>query len=241
MWVGTSTDIHDQKLLDERKNEFISIASHELKTPVTSLKGYTQVLNVLLKRNDTSKLVSTMGKMDTQLDRLTDLINDLLDVSRIESGKLQLTKKEFSFDELVDEVLEEMQLISHKHRIQKTGKTGMKIQSDPDRLEQVMINLISNAIKYSPNADKVQIKTELNHKDIVFAVKDYGIGIPRDKQDKIFDRFFRVNGQNTETFPGMGLGLYISAEIIKRLGGKIWFESKQGKGSTFYFTVPLKA
>jgi two-component system, chemotaxis family, CheB/CheR fusion protein len=238
-WVGTSTDIHEQKMLDERKNEFISIASHELKTPVTSLKGYAQVLNVLLSRNDTTKFATTVQKMNTQLNRLTDLINDLLDVSRIESGKLQFTKRTFAFDEFMDGVIDEMQLISHKHTILKHGKINKDITTDKDRLEQVMINLISNAIKYSPNADKVFVKAKMNHKEVIVSVQDFGIGIPKEKQDKVFARFFRVNGKNTETYPGMGLGLYISSEIIKRLGGRIWFESKEGTGSTFYFTVPL--
>lgn len=237
MWVGTSTDIHEQKMLDARKNEFISIASHELKTPVTSLKGYGQVLQMLL--NGDTRKQDIIKKMDNQLNKLTDLINDLLDVSKIESGKLQLSLEKFSFDDLVDEVVEAVQFISPKHKIEKHGRADKEIFADKERVSQVITNLLTNAAKYSPNSNKIIAKTELKDGCIQFSVKDYGLGIPPDKQTKIFKRFYRVNGSDGITYPGLGLGLYISSEIINRLNGKIWFKSREKEGSTFYINLPL--
>lgn len=236
---GVTLDITEQKILERQKDDFISIASHELKTPVTSLKAYTQVLQVILAKKGDDLAVEHLSKMNKQLDKLTDLIGDLLDVTKIEAGKIQFKREYFDFAKLVHEVAESMQLITQKHTLVVHGSVSQRIYGDRDRIGQVITNLISNAIKYSPRAGKIIISYRMKQNSIELSVQDFGLGIPKKKKEMVFERFFRVSGPNTQTFPGLGLGLYISSEIIKRQGGEIWVESVRGKGSTFYFSLPL--
>jgi two-component system CheB/CheR fusion protein len=237
--VVSHTNITDRVLLERQKDEFISIASHELKTPVTSLKAYAQVMQTIYKKNGDNQATTFLAKIDGQLNRLTDLINDLLDVSKIEAGKLQLKKETFDFDALVDETVESMQLITNKHTIQRIGRTDKIVISDRERIGQVLTNFLANAIKYSPRANKVIVTTEVRNHEVYVSVQDFGIGIPQDKQQHIFNRFFRADNVDSSAYPGLGLGLYISAEIIRRLGGTIGFSSSEGEGSTFYFSLPI--
>lgn len=239
-WIGTNTDIDDQKKALEQKDEFISIASHELKTPVTSLKGFTQILQMKFEKEDNNHAVDLLGKMDKQVDKLTKLIIDLLDATKIENGQLQFTLEDFDFDNLVTEVLEEMKRTTVTHEIIIETTTGKIVNGDRNRIGQVITNFISNAIKYSPGQNKIILSTGVKDNNVTLSVQDFGIGISDDKQAKIFERFFRVTGGAHETYPGLGLGLFISAEIIKRHKGTISLKSTQGKGSTFSFTLPLK-
>lgn len=216
------------------------MATHELKTPVTSIKAYAQVLKkVFAKRADPS-LAQYLEKMDMQLNKLSNLISDLLDVSKLQSGQLYFNKENFNFNELVLEVVEEMQRTTEKHKLIAKIPQNAMVSADRDRLGQVITNFISNAIKYSPQADKIIIKTELKDGEVQLGVKDFGVGIPKESQPQIFEKFYRVEGRKQETFPGMGLGLYICSEIIRRQRGNIWVESELGQGSTFYFSLPLK-
>ncbi len=234
---------HFSKLKEEqgkRKNEFIGMASHELKTPVTSVKAYAQVLQNRFTKAGDSQSATLLKKMDGQLDKLTNLIGDLLDATKIETGKLQFQKRLFDFKELVTEVVEEMQRTTNKHIIITKLGVSENIYGDRDRIGQVIVNLLANAIKYSPNADEIIVKTEDLKNEIMLSIQDFGVGISRGAQSKVFDQFFRVTDKNEKIFPGMGLGLYVSAEIIKRHQGQIWVESEKGKGSTFYFTLPVK-
>lgn len=241
--VGASKiarDITQEKYLQRQKDEFLGIASHELKTPVTSIKSYAQVLKHRFTKEGNQNAAQLLGKLDAQIDKLTNLIGDLLDITKIESGKMQFNNKHFLFDELVDEVVEELQRTTDKHILIKKGKTDKTIYADRERISQVLNNLISNAIKYSPYANEIHILSSADHENIKLCVQDFGIGIPRDKKDKVFERFFRASGPGKETYPGLGLGLYISSEIVKRSNGRIWVESIEGKGSTFCFILPLK-
>ncbi|CAD7800474.1 Signal-transduction histidine kinase senX3 [Chryseobacterium aquaeductus] len=236
-WIGTFTDIDDFKQLQTQKDNFLGIASHELKTPLTSLKIYTQFIEKnLIKQNDL-KNAKVAKKMDDQIDLLTVLISDLLDVTKIQNGKIQLNESEFDFDKLAEETVAEQQMNS-RHKITLNTSHIGKIYADRHRIYQVMSNLISNAIKYSPDADEVVVSTELKDNTVEFSVKDFGIGIPADKQKKVFEQYYRVSGSKEHTFPGLGLGLYISSEIIKRSGGRIFVLSEEGKGSNFCFQVP---
>lgn len=231
-------DITERRQLELRKDDFIGIASHELKTPLTTIKALTQILQKKsLKTNDeeTSRFLS---KMDVQLDKLTYLINDLLDISKIQTGKLGLKVEPFDITDLIQETVEEIQRISDKKIIVR-GITHKEILGDRDRIYQVIVNLLTNAIKYSPNHSTITVDIENNKKEVIVSVSDKGIGIPIENHDKVFERFFRVNGPKGETYPGLGVGLYISSEIIKRHSGKIWLRSKLGKGSTFYFSLPI--
>jgi len=239
-YIGACVDITEQKHMQQQKDDFIGIASHELKTPVTSIKAYTQVLERMLLKKGEAREAAMIGKMDAQLNRLTNLIGDLLDVTKINSGKLQFNDQDFDFNLHLDELLEDLQRTTTKHIIiKKFSPTGI-VYGDKERIGQVVTNLITNAIKYSPNADKIIVCTALENDEATLCVQDYGIGIPKANLDRVFEQFYRVSGEMQHTFPGLGLGLYISSEIIKREGGRIWVNSEQGKGSTFCFALPLK-
>lgn len=237
--TGAMVDITSEKNLERQKDEFLGIASHELKTPVTSVKAYTQVLNLRFRKAGDSASADLVNKMDGQLDKLTTLINDLLDVTKIESGKLLFHEEYFDVNELITEIIEETQRTTEKHKLIKKLTSSKTIWGDRDRIGQVLINLLTNAIKYSPKPHDVIIKTAIKKDVLTFSVQDFGMGIPKHKHKHIFDRFFRVQGDKHETYPGLGLGLYISYEIVKRHNGKLWFESAKGKGSTFYFSLPV--
>ncbi|MGV8879748.1 MAG: PAS domain S-box protein [Sphingobacteriaceae bacterium] len=239
-YIGACMDITEQKHLQKQKDDFIGIASHELKTPVTSIKAYTQILErIFLKKGDL-KEAAMIAKMDGQINRLTSLIECLLDVTKISSGKLQFNNRDFDFNLLVNEVIEDLQRTTEKKIIIESNKDIGIVYGDQERLGQVIINLISNAVKYSPYSGKIIVQSSLQAKIVTLSVQDFGIGISADNLKKVFERFYRVSGNMQHTFPGLGLGLYISAQIIKRGGGKLWVTSVEGKGSTFYFTIPAK-
>ena len=240
-WIGTNTDIDDQKKTLEQKDEFISIASHELKTPVTSLKGFTQILKLKFEKEENPQAVDLLSRMDKQVDKLTKLIVELLDATKIENGQLKFSKEDFDFNALVLETAEEMQRTTQKHTIKVELAPTKIICGDKDRIGQVIINLVSNAIKYSPNANEILITSSIENNSIKLCVRDFGIGIPEEKQANVFDRFFRVSGDKQDTFPGLGLGLFISSEIIKRHEGNLTVKSIPGEGATFCFILPLTA
>jgi PAS domain S-box-containing protein len=219
------------------RDEFMAIASHELKTPVTSVKAFTQVLQRRFARAGDDQSTALLGKMDAQINRLTALVGDLLDVTKVQGGRLQFNEAPFDFDTLVSEVVEEIQRTTTQHRIELLGESGCSVYGDKDRIGQVLTNILTNAIKYSPQADRIVVRRDVADTMLVLSVQDYGIGIAKERQQQIFERFYRVDGNGT--VPGIGLGLYISAEIIKRQGGTIWVESEQGSGSIFSFSLPV--
>jgi PAS domain S-box-containing protein len=237
--VNIFSDITARMELDQRKDEFIGMASHELKTPITSLKGYTQLLKRQLEKQGIAEPVAMLDRMETQLTRLTHLISDLLDVSKIQAGQLDYVKEPIDIDALVHTIADMMQQISTTHSITIHGASHTHIEGDSDRLGQVFINLINNAVKYSPQAKHVDIFITASQNTVTVSIRDYGIGIPQEHQQKIFDRFYRVADVHKKTFPGLGMGLYISSEIVKRHGGRLWVESAEGKGATFFISLPV--
>lgn len=237
-YLITLTNIHDQKLLDEKKDEFIGIASHELKTPLTSVKAYTQILQIILNKENNAEALVYVNKANTFIERLNSLISELLDITKIQHGKLQLKIASFHFNELITETVEFMQSASPSHTFNIHGKADNLINGDKERIQQVLINLFSNATKYSPEAKIVDIYISTSPGKLFVIVKDYGIGIPKSDCEKIFQRFYRVEDKSTK-FQGLGIGLFISHEIIKRHKGDLWAESELGKGSEFYLTLPL--
>ena len=239
-WFGTNTDVTEQRRLEQQKDDFISIAGHELKTPVTSAKAYTQLLALRFQKAGDARSAELLGKMDGQLNKLTKLIADLLDETKIEGGKLQLQLSTFDYGALVTEVVEEVQRTAMRHTLVCELAPSITITGDRERIGQVLTNLLTNAVKYSPRADRVVVRTAPGEGEIITSVCDFGIGIATEKQDKVFDRFFRIEGKEHETYPGLGLGLYICAEIVRRHHGRIWVESEEGQGSTFAFALPLE-
>ncbi len=238
-WFGTNTDIDEQKRLERQKDDFLGIASHELKTPVTSIKAYTQVLGAMLKAEGEDKKAGMVARMDAQINRLTALIGDLLDVTKINSGKLQFNRARFNFTDALNEAVDDLQPITQKHKLIKNFSEIGEIFADKDRVSQVITNLITNAIKYSPNSEEIIITTQKHENEVTVSVRDFGIGIAPDKKNRVFEQFYRVSGNKQHTFPGLGLGLYISSEIIKREGGRIWVNSVEGEGSDFCFALPI--
>ncbi|WP_442794471.1 PAS domain S-box protein [Pelobium manganitolerans] len=240
MWVGTSTNIQEIKALDEQKDYFISMASHELKTPITSIKGYTQLLSQKYKNSDDAFLNNALKVMHKQVETLTTLVVDLLDVSKIKTGSLQPRKAHFNLCNLINEVVAEITHIHPNNKINYVGQTGtLEIIADEEGIRQVLVNFLTNAVKYSPESLDVIIDLDVNDNEISVSVTDFGIGISHANQARIFERFFRVEGKNEKTFPGFGIGLYIAAEIIRKHNGNIGVRSEMGQGSTFYFTLPL--
>ena len=245
-YAGSVTDITDLKKSEARKDDFIKMASHELKTPITSIKGYVQLLQKIydeldLEKYQASRLTvkSSLNTISKQVSKLTRLVSELLDLTRIESGKLELQKTEFVLDDLLKETVSDMRHTTSQHRIVLRNDFMGNIFADKDRISQVLVNLLTNAIKYSPDADCIEIDVKENGNMINIKIKDYGIGIEEKDQKMIFQRFYRVEGKNEQTYPGFGIGLFIVDEIIQRHNGNISVESKKNAGSIFTVSLPL--
>ena len=237
--ITVYTDMTEQKELELRKDHFISMASHELKTPLTILSVYTQLLCERFAAEGRQDAVLLLSKMDDQITNLTKLVTDLLDISRMQAGQLELAQEAVDMDALVREVVENLQPIT-THRLLTEAAAQRYVTGDRDRLAQVLINLLTNAIKYSPHADTIIVKIMHTHDTLIVSVQDFGIGIPQNHHQKLFERFYRVLSQKDQTYPGLGIGLYIAYEIIQRHGGKMWVESAEGEGSTFFFSLPIR-
>ena len=235
-WIGTKTEIEEQKVAEQKKDEFIGIASHEMRTPLTTAKGYLDLL--LRSLNEDNLTFVYAAKAKQALQRLQVLITELLDASKIQNGQLNLNITSFDFNELLDETIENIQYSTKNHQIQKKGSGAQIISGDRDRLQQVLINLISNAVKYSPHADTLMVELKRQADKIEVAVQDFGVGICAQHLNKIFDRYYRVQEQALN-IQGLGVGLYISKNIVDRHNGTMWAESEPGKGSTFYFSLPV--
>lgn len=245
-YAGSVTDITDIRKMEERKDDFIKMASHELKTPITSINGYVQLLlNIYNDQKDeklqeSKPIVKTsLNTISKQVSKLTRLVSELLDLNRIESGKLELNKTSFELAELVQETVQDAHYTSHKHSI--TVHTNFKgnIIADRDRISQVLLNLFTNAIKYSPHESNIEVSIIGNDKNVSIKVKDKGIGINKKDQQMIFQRFYRVEGKSEQTYPGFGIGLFIASEIIQRHNGSISVESNINEGSIFTVILPI--
>jgi PAS domain S-box-containing protein len=232
---------------DKLKSDFIKMASHELKTPITSIKGYVQLLLTALRENEQEErklspllLRSSLISIEKQLNRLTRLMSELLDLSRIESGQLDLNVEEFSINELVIDVIQDVLHTSPSQQINLYHELNCRVQGDKDRIGQVVINLLTNAIKYSPGGEKIDVTIRRHETGQVgISITDYGIGIEQKFHEKIFERFYRAEGHEEQTYPGFGIGLFIARQIIQRHGGSIYVTSEKRKGSTFTFTLPM--
>lgn len=230
-------DITEQHNLRLQKEQFISVASHELKTPITSLKAMVQLMNRQLTAGAqiTEKLTKLGQDSDRQVNRLIHLVDDLLSSTKLEHGQLSLNKAEFIFSTLLDGCCSQIHL-NEKYHLTFKGDPNMRVFSDAHKIEQVLINLINNAIKYAPASQNINVQLEKIEGYAKISIIDQGNGIPAASIPMLFDRYYRVEQDNFS--PGLGLGLYISAEIIKRHGGQIGVESTIGQGSSFWFTIP---
>lgn len=231
-------DITEIRAAELRKDDFLSVSSHELKTPLTAIKGYIQTILRLLPSSIDPKIMAMVKKSAHQVERLQKIITSLLEMSRIQSGKLILEYEKVDLDTLIRNVIDDVSISRPTHLIEIEGTVKKPVYGDESQISQVLENLISNAIKYSPGASKININLSEVSNYAKVSITDYGFGISLDDQKMIFDRFFRVSTIQKH-FPGMGIGLYISAQIIKQHGGTLWVDSEPKHGATFSFTLPL--
>ena len=238
-FTGVLHDITLHKQDELRKNDFIAMVSHELKTPLTSMQGYVQLLALRAKNDENTFSMSKLEKVHSQVKKMTTLINGFLNTSSFEAGKIYLNEQTFEINDLLNEVVEEVTLITANHNFVVMPSPTVSVKADRDKIGQVINNFLTNAVKYSPKGKSIDISCKESNGNIQVSVKDQGIGIKPQDQEKLFDRYFRIESVQNQTISGFGLGLYLSAEIIHRHKGKVWVESEMGKGSTFYFSLPL--
>lgn len=236
---GVCIDITEQKQDEIRKNDFIAMVSHELKTPLTSLKGYMQLLTLKNRKNEDGFTLAALEKGNAQINKMTALINGFLNVSKLEGGKIHLDKQPFLLRDLVEEIVEEITMTTENHHIEVAAFPPVSVTADQEKIGQVINNFLSNAVKYSPKGKNITIACDKTANHVQLSIKDEGMGINEYDIDKLFDRFYRVNNKHAQNISGFGIGLYLCAEIIQRHNGKIWVESEIGKGSTFYFSLPV--
>lgn len=225
--------------LSRLKDEFLSIASHELRTPVTSIKGYTQLAKTLIREDDLATVEEYLDVALDQIDRMSRLILELLDVSRIETGRLEIRREPIDWIAFVKNLVQRHHTAVSDRRFHVSLPDGHStVVGDRDRLEQVLGNLLENAVKYSPDGSEIFVTVEERDDAVVTAVADRGMGIPPDELSQVFERFHRGRQVSSTNYGGLGLGLYITKQIVERHGGSIWVESKEGQGTTFYFSLP---
>ena len=237
-WAGTATDIQDQVKEMERKDEFISIASHELRTPLTSVKGYLQLIQSYKKEESPAMVKQYASKANIAINKLQHLINDLLDVSKIQAGRLDYALTAVNLSDVVKTCAENAGHVYPDNKFTLEEENGLLVFGNDERLEQVIMNLFSNAVKYSQQDKNVNIKISKYDNYARVSVTDHGIGLSDEEKERVFERFYRVEDR-AHISSGLGMGLYISAEIIRNHKGEIGVESELGKGATFYFDLPL--
>jgi PAS domain S-box-containing protein len=238
--VNVARDVTELKELDRLKDEFISVASHEMRTPLTVIKGYSQVLERRLQASgpEAAGALSMARQVLGQTERLATLTDRLLDVSRVQFGRLNLQKERTDLSSLVVEAVERIRVSADGHAISVSAGGPLLLEGDAGRLDQVIVNLISNAVKYSPEGTSIEVRLERRDGSAVLSVRDHGFGIPKERQGQIFQRFYRATTDERTT--GLGLGLYVSKGIVEAHGGEIWFESEEGKGTIFHVRLPVE-
>jgi len=237
-FTGVVMDITDQKEDELRKNDFIGMVSHELKTPLTSLNGYLQVLQRKADKNGDIASTRAFEQPLKQVRQMTTMINGFLNVSRFDSGKIHIEKSEFDLAGLMEEIQQEHLVLYSSHRVVFDLLEQLKVSADRAKIAQVLNNLISNAVKYSASGSEILVSSRVVGHVAQVKVSDQGIGIRPEDVERLFERYYRV--ENNSNISGFGIGLYLSAEIVERHGGRIWVESELGKGSNFYFELPLE-
>jgi hypothetical protein len=236
-FFGVITDITESKLQEQRKDDFLSIASHELKTPLTSLKSTLQLLDRMKKDFTAPMQVKLVEQANRSMEKISNLIDDLLQVNRLDIGQLALHKSTFKIADMLNKCCNHVR-VAGKHELVFQGDEQLKIYGDENRIDQVVVNLVNNAVKYAPGSKEIYLSVEEIPGYAKISVKDTGPGISADKIPFLFNRYYRAE-QSTKVYSGLGLGLYICAEIVKRHGGEIGVDTKPGAGSTFWFTLPL--
>ncbi|MEJ2879765.1 ATP-binding protein [Pedobacter sp. GR22-6] len=236
-FTGVVMDISAIKKEEQRKNDFIAIVSHELKTPLTSLNAHIQLLQRKNRGVGDSFTDGSLDMAGKQVKKMTAMINGFLDVSRLESGTILLKQTDFMLNDLIENAVAEVSMMHTSHTIQYQNKIQVPVRADYEKMGNVISNLLSNAIKYAPMNPNIEVSCEILNDVARVSVKDEGIGVGSKDIRRLFERFYRV--ETGSHISGFGIGLYLSAEIIEKHHGRIWAESEQGKGATFFFELPL--
>lgn len=237
-FVGVVIDITEEKLDEIRKNDFIGMVSHELKTPLTSLSAILQVLNLKLKNNSDAFIAGAVDKAGKQIKKMNSLVNGFLNVSRLEAGKLFINKMDFDIVELIKQIIEEANFVIAGRKIIFEDQPPVVVFADREKIDSVISNLINNALKYSSPDSPVRVSCIKEGDCVKICVQDQGIGISAKDKENLFERYYRVQNGATSNISGFGIGLYLCAEIIKLHDGAIFLESEKDQGSSFYFTLP---
>ncbi|HEY9001581.1 MAG TPA: PAS domain S-box protein [Mucilaginibacter sp.] len=233
-------DITEQKRNEQRKNDFIAMASHELKTPLTSLTALIQMVQQKLRDSAEPFVSQALARANMQAKRMTSLINGFLNVSRLESGKLDIKKQTFDLSELVASEVEEVRLTASNYVFTLVADEALTVLADKEKIASVITNLLTNAVKYSLKNKIITVRCVAHNGEALVSVEDKGVGIKATDLPRVFDRYYRAEGEHMKQVSGFGVGLYLSAEVIRHHGGQIWAESEADQGSTFYFTLPLQ-
>lgn len=236
-FTGIAIDITEQKQDEQRKNDFIGMVSHELKTPLTSLSGFLQLLLLKSKRTEDKFQTGVLEKAAKQVKKMTRMVHSFLTISRLAAGKIYLELEHFDIEALVEEIVEENRIAFPDHQINFQAITFTAVLADRDKIGQVITNFISNAVKYAPGSKTIDVACRKDHGQVTISISDYGIGIKPEDKSKLFERYYRVENSLAKNVAGFGIGLYLCAEIIERHQGKIGLESVWGNGSTFFFTL----
>lgn len=235
--IGVTVDVTKRKNYETQKDDFLSIASHELKTPITSLKASIQLLTRFKDRPTHEMVPKLIDQSEKSLEKLSALVDELLNLNRLSGGQLELSKETFTVSEMLDTCCDDIR-IAGKHRLLLKGDLDAVVFADIQRIDQVVVNFVNNAVKYAPTSEEIHLIVEKLEDRIKVTVKDFGEGIDPEIQPFLFDRYYRAN-HNGKKYSGLGLGLYISSEIIKRHNGEIGVESTVGEGSSFWFSLPV--
>lgn len=238
-YAGSVTDITERKQNEILKNDFLAVASHELKTPLTSIKAYSQLLSKTYERANDAFLKNGLTKVETQVNKMTKLVADFLNLSKLESDKFSMDLEKFDINELVRDIASDIQMVAINHTIVLERRRPIFVIADKEKISQVVTNLLTNAVKYSPEDKNIQVTLKMEDGWVRVSVVDKGIGIKPGEHEKIFQRFYRSAFNDNISFSGFGIGLYISAEIIKKHNGKIGVVSDEGRGADFYFMLPV--
>ena len=240
---GLQEHANELEQANQLKDQFLSMASHELKTPITTIRGQAQIMLRRLSKQkelpgEFSDVRTALEKIDEQTYRLTALVDDLLDLSSIRSGKIELRFSRCDVRDICSSVVEDQRLLSGRSIELEGPATPVMLKADSERLSQVVTNLVSNAIKYSPDESPVQVSVRQREKAVLIEVHDRGQGIPKDQHKRIFETFYRSPDAETARKSGWGLGLAICKDLVERHGGYLWCESQVGEGSTFFVELP---
>lgn len=226
--------------LSHAREEFISTAVHEIKTPISVVKTAVQLMQHMTPEQRDARLPDVLIRLDRQCNRLTRLVTNVLEVTRLELKTIELQRRPTELAALVEQVVADMKGLSSSHRLIVTRNDSVTVDVDTERIEQVLTNLIDNAVKYSPGGGDIEVALRRQDDNVVASVRDHGIGVPADRQDRIFELFYRAHaGTPYGHVASLGVGLYLSREFVTRHGGRMWFESREGAGSTFYFSLPM--